>query len=158
MFLMMLCTRYFMLWSIVLVSTLIFARSLGVQLEDHATYSEAANPLGQVEGALSSATLDPLSLNNLQVPVVPPTTQVSHHPSEHISPPATGTLTTTTTPTMTGTMYPTSISATTYTSRTPSATHTPMPPPTSNAGMQKGVTCAICIIVLSTLFWIYTGA
>ncbi|KAI7874293.1 hypothetical protein K492DRAFT_200087 [Lichtheimia hyalospora FSU 10163] len=133
------------------------AQSLGVQLEDHATYSEAANPVGQAEGLLSSAALDPSSLNNLQVPVIPPTTQVSHHPSEHVSPPATGTLTTTA-PTMTGTMYPTSISATTYTSPPPSATHTSMPPPTSNANMQKGGTSSICIIVLSTLFWIYTGA
>lgn len=121
------------------LSTWMFAQSIGEQL----------NEAGQVQGALSSAMVDPSSLYNLQVPVVPPTSQVSQ--------PSVPTITgiTNTGTTSNETILPTSTFM--HTSATSSATHTATPPPTSDANMLKSISTVFSIIGIPIFLFIYAN-
>lgn len=116
------CNRYFIV--LATLSTWRFTQSLGDQ----------TNQATQVQGALSSAMVDPSSLYNFQVPVVPPTSLVS----ESSVPTITGTTTT----------EPTS----TFTSTIPSATHTASPPPTSDANVLKIVFSIIAVPIFLSIY------
>lgn len=122
------------------LSTWMFAQSLDGKI----------NEAGQVQGALSSAMVNPSSLYNLQVPVFPSTSQVS----QPNVPTITGTTSTETT--STETILPTSTSVHT-TSTAPSGTHTTTSPPTSDASMLKGISTVFSIIGIPMFLFIYAN-
>ncbi|KAJ8657641.1 hypothetical protein O0I10_006707 [Lichtheimia ornata] len=139
---------------LILLATVIFAQLLDAQGDTHDSSIPGYNS-PPVQGALLTGPLgEPSSLNQLQVPVVPPTptatTTTQGSPTNE--PTVTGTPITTTSPTATETAHSTTSTTTNaHGTTTPSATHGP----TSDACMLKSVFGVYSIIYVSIFLFMY---